>query len=483
MIRIVVVDLSAESRSKIVAQLSSFLNLEAKELNFIPRISIKPLSLQELKFHAAPEICVLGEELVSTNPAEIAQIKRFLPNTPLLAQTARHACNLAVVEQLARLGADDVMPPDISATDFLRKVVLLARRNLKQGDGKLILIDAGKGGVGVTTLTAALGEALFQRGKSVALIDCDFETQDLSRFLQVRPFMNENLRLLLDEQRAVTEEAVSECLGSIIDGETGFVCMPPPDQSDDLYDSNSRAGQVLFAVLEILDSRYDCVLVDMGSARGAVQKVLYRVADKVVFVVSNDPSCFYASVDRVRRCRSLLSADAQLLMVENSTAQGGLSNRALRSEFNEAAKLNDNEWADRPVPFCRAGSHWPGSGESLLTQGSAKVGVAIEGILEKLSLVEKQAKKQGLLGLIKTFGADGGAKIGVAVGASGVSGVLESGLEDRQPLRLPEPLNGRSAVVGKAHVSGSLVGCMGHKEASAFEDLPPEKLVSGAKFA
>ena len=66
---------------------------------------------------------------------------------------------------------------------------------------QLILVDAGKGGLCVTSVVAGLGDALAAHGKRVLTIDLDMETQDLSRFLQTRPFVNENLQLLLEEQR------------------------------------------------------------------------------------------------------------------------------------------------------------------------------------------------------------------------------------------------------------------------------------------
>lgn len=477
MIRIVVVDLSAESRNKIVRELSSFLSLESKETSFIPRISLKPLSLQELKFHAVPEICIVGEELVATDPAQIPQIKKILPDTPLLVRTMRGGSGLNAVEQLARLGADDLMSPETGPAEFLRKVVLLARRSLKQGNGKLVLVDGGKGGVGVTSLTAALGEALLQKGKSAVLIDCDFETQDLSRFLQVRPFVNENLRLILDEQRAVSEEAVEECLSPVWQDESALMCMPPPAQSDDLYDSNSRAGQALLAVLEILDSRYACILVDMGCARGAIQKVLYRVADKVVFLVNNDPASFYASVDRIRRARSLLSAGAQLAVVENSTMRGGLGNKALRAEFNQAAQLTEADWVEGTIPFSRPGSRWPGSGASLYSQSRSSLAQALKQILMKLSLIEKREHRGIFSGLIGKLSPQ-----------PAIEGSAREALPEPQTskpdemaklLQLPEPQGAEPAGVTRMLEKPAFFT---KKVTPGFEEASPEKLISGAKF-
>ena len=45
--------------------------------------------------------------------------------------------------------------------------------------GKVIVVTSGKGGVGKTTSTAALGAALAQTGKRVALIDFDVGLRNL----------------------------------------------------------------------------------------------------------------------------------------------------------------------------------------------------------------------------------------------------------------------------------------------------------------
>ncbi|MBV5268147.1 MAG: P-loop NTPase, partial [Burkholderiaceae bacterium] len=46
-------------------------------------------------------------------------------------------------------------------------------------EGKVIVITSGKGGVGKTTATAAIGAALALEGKQVAVVDMDIGLRNL----------------------------------------------------------------------------------------------------------------------------------------------------------------------------------------------------------------------------------------------------------------------------------------------------------------
>lgn len=418
MIKIAVVDLSAESRTGLMEECTSFLRLDSRDINLIPRISIKPFSLQELKFHAAPDICIIGPELAGAGLAEIPGVKKTIPGSSILVRIPGERASLSLIDDLARAGADDVISGDISPTDFLHKIILLSRRVAKTSNGKLLVVEGGKGGVGVTSVAAALAESLYEAGKSVALLDLDVETQDLSRFLQVRPFINENLRLLFDAHRPVTEEAVAECLVPVWQGSEGFDAMPPVADMDETMESSSLHVRTMLSILEVLDARYDCVVVDAACVRGELRKMFYRAADKLIFVINNDPATLYASSEKLVRIRGQLSSAAQLLVLENGSSRHGLNPKLLRAEFSRASKLEESCWASDGLPFCRQGMCWPGSGSTLFSQARSQLAKATQSLLEDLGLVEKKSRFK----LLNFFSAN-----------------LSAAQEGRAPLSLPEP--------------------------------------------
>ena len=394
MLTIYVLDQSADARNNTVEKINRLLETEPDEQLLLPRISIRPITKQELKFNAAPDILVVGPELATLELSEIANIKKILPSAAILVKLNDSLNNLTIIEQIARLGADDIFSDNTTASELLRKIILLARKRTGAKHGRLIAIESGKGGIGATTITAALGEVIASTGKKVALVDLDFDTQDLSRFLQVRPFVNENLQLLLDQQRPISEDSVRQCLSRVWENEENLVCMTPIPDSDGAYDPRSLYSRGLLSVLEVLDGIFDYILVDMGGARGAIERTIHRVADRIVFLISNDPACVYASVDKISRLRTVLSAGSEILLVENARQKHALPPEVLRAEIQRVTKLGANCWQEQAIPFCSRACHWPGSGASLAASGNREIASAIQALAANLGVEDFQEKQK-----------------------------------------------------------------------------------------
>ncbi|MEZ4753893.1 MAG: AAA family ATPase [Bdellovibrionota bacterium] len=388
MLRVYVVDASAEGRNKIIKILGDLLENNPQNEEYIPPVSIKPLAKQELKFNESPDICIVGQELLSEDLAELGKIKKIFPNASHLAFISEVHNNLADIEHLARMGADDVFTDDLDAYQLLKRIVLLSRKSSRDKSGKLILLDSGKGGMGVTSIAAGLGEALSYYGRRTLLIDFDLETQDLSRFMHARPYVNENLQSLLTKNRPVTQEFVEQCYTQIWEDHDLLFHLAPPPDTDIFYDPRSGGVRLLLSILEILDKSFDCIIVDIGSVRGTFKRTLYRLADSVVYLINNDPASLYASVDQLSRALGWMAPDAQLKVLENSPSPFGLGSKLLRKEFLRAVKLDESQVFETAIPHCKQARRWPGSGASLFSQGKDQVRRVLDDLLTELKLVE-----------------------------------------------------------------------------------------------
>ena len=386
MITIFVADTSAHARNRLVITLENHFKDQASELQFLPRFHIKPITLEELKFNSAPEILLVGPELLASDMVEVARIRKELPNTIILACPAPQLTNLSSVEHLVRLGVDDICPFDSSSAEFVRKLIIASRRRSVRRAGILVVVDSSKGGVGVTSITAGLADSLSAREKKVCLIDLDAHSQDLSRFLQARPFLNENLQLLVENRRPISEEHVEQCISEVATSSSIIRCVPPPPENDDLYNPSSSYPRTLLSVIEVLDSLHDYVLVDVGSAVPAVKRLLHRVADFVVFVTSNDPACVFSAVDALARVSASLNPEAKLLIVENAAQSHGLKEEFLRDNVLAAAKLSKECWIKRAFPFARNAALWPASGSTLYSLGSRELKRSFDLLVKKLGI-------------------------------------------------------------------------------------------------
>ena len=84
------------------------------------------------------------------------------------------------------VGVRKVFPDSASSLDLLQELVGIHADFRKDGrtfEGRVVVIVHAKGGVGATSIAAALGEVCSDAQRRTLLWDLDVETKDLSRAL------------------------------------------------------------------------------------------------------------------------------------------------------------------------------------------------------------------------------------------------------------------------------------------------------------
>src|SRR5215467_2177350 len=145
---------------------------------------------------------------------------------------------------------------------------------------KVLVVTSGKGGVGKTTSTAALGAALAQAGKSVAVVDFDVGLR--------------NLDLVLGAERRVVFDLINVIQGVaklpqalIRDKRLENLWLLPASQTRD-KDALTENG--VASVIGELRSKFDWVICDSpaGIERGAT--LAMRFADLAVIITNPEVS-------------------------------------------------------------------------------------------------------------------------------------------------------------------------------------------------
>jgi MinD-like ATPase involved in chromosome partitioning or flagellar assembly len=395
MLTIHILERGAKERESLTVWFQSLIHEENTEIEFIPRVDLKPVALEELQFAGTPDLCILGPALLEEDLTCIRKVREIVKKVPLLACTSPRLETLAHVEQFARLGVTDTISVQDSSSAFLRKLILLSRNKQEERKAKLVLLDSGKGGIGVTTTAAALAEMSALCGKKTVLIDFDFETQDLTRFLQARPFINENLQLLLEGSRTLSDEAVEQCLSQVWEDESNLFHIAPPPESEMLYASDSKTIRLFLSFLEFLDERFDCIVVDSGCVRGVLQRTLYRVADEVVFLLNNDPATIYASADRLKKVQEAIPSSGRVTILDNGS-KSGLPRPLLVAELERAVAGSEPLWAPLGIPYCRHGAKWPASGGTFVSLSRNPGRHAVEKLALHLEIMTPEYLEEGV---------------------------------------------------------------------------------------
>jgi len=146
--------------------------------------------------------------------------------------------------------------------------------------GKVVVVTSGKGGVGKTTSTAALGAALAQIGQSVVVIDFDVGLR--------------NLDLVMGAERRVVYDFINVTQGVaklsqalIRDKRLDKLALLPASQTRD-KDALSEEG--VLSVITALRKMFDWVICDSpaGIERGAT--LAMRYADEAIIVANPEVS-------------------------------------------------------------------------------------------------------------------------------------------------------------------------------------------------
>ena len=145
---------------------------------------------------------------------------------------------------------------------------------------KVVVVTSGKGGVGKTTTTAALGSALAQSGQTVAVVDFDIGLRNLDLV------MGAERRVVFDLVNVIQGVAkLSQAL--IRDKRIENLWLLPASQNrdKDALTENGVAG-----VIRELRSKFDWVICDSpaGIERGAT--LAMRYADEAVIVTNPEVS-------------------------------------------------------------------------------------------------------------------------------------------------------------------------------------------------
>lgn len=153
---------------------------------------------------------------------------------------------------------------------------------------KVLVVTSGKGGVGKTTSTAALGAALAQQGKKVAVVDFDVGLR--------------NLDLLMGAERRVVYDLINVAQGDaklhqalIRDKRLPNLFLLPASQT---RDKDALTEEGVRAVIAELREKFDWVVCDSpaGIERGAT--LAMRFAD-IAVVVTNPEVSSVRDSDRI----------------------------------------------------------------------------------------------------------------------------------------------------------------------------------------
>jgi len=198
-----------------------------------------------------------------------------------------------VLIQALRMGVKEFIPQPLNEVE-LRKALLKYRDGSEpapaapkgpQRKGQIINVLGVKGGVGTTTIAVNLADSLVRLNgqPTVALIDMNRLFGEIPLFLSLEHVFN-----WVDISKNIARLDATYLTGILYRHRSGLRVLPSPDRVDDKY---TVTPQVIEAMLRLMRTLFDYVIIDSGQAVDDISKTILRSADKVLLVAGLSMPC------------------------------------------------------------------------------------------------------------------------------------------------------------------------------------------------
>jgi pilus assembly protein CpaE len=210
------------------------------------------------------------------------EINRTLPATQVFG-LSRDDTTENIVKAM-RAGATEFLSLPVDSTQLLTALIkATALRRLAQpiaAAGKIWTVYSPKGGAGVTTTAANLAiEAHGQLGKSVCLVDLDFQAGDLALALNLNPVYSfTDIALNFQRLDSVFLQ------GTLTRHPSGIYLLAAPPYNS--LDTRTIPAEQIRTVLELLKSMYDVTIVDTARSLSNETLMALSSASRVVLLLT-----------------------------------------------------------------------------------------------------------------------------------------------------------------------------------------------------
>lgn len=350
------------------------------------------------------DVLVLGSGLGDRAIAIARQSMSLVPWLHIIMFVTDEAYGGGAFRAAHSAGVRKVFPDSASPLDFLQELVAIHaefRREGRTREGKVVAITHAKGGVGATSICAALAEVCSVYNRRSLLWDMDVETRDLSRSLTVNGVEAKIVSAWINGGREISRESLKDAIIPI--SSEVSVLMPPDRMAESMDLVCHTDGMIIIQrIIELSRVLFDIILVDTGGRMGPATGALLRAADVVVIVI-DDTILGLTAVDLyLTFVKTLVGGVDRIVFVVNPYSGALLGVPQIAAELEPAHHLGEMAWRLPPVPNDPKAALWPGSGRTLYSMGQKSTRLVLE----------KIAKEIGLIGNVSGGAASTGAPLG-----------------------------------------------------------------------
>jgi len=409
--KILAVDSTTEGQKLLAERIES---LDPADLEILD-ISVNLAGLDSFDRHL-PDFAVLllGPGLSHKAPSIVQQAKQSVPDIQILLIVTPQEYADGAFRLTHNLQLRKVLPDNCPIYDLLQELVTIDGELRAKGRvraGQIVLVTQAKGGMGSTTLCAALAEVCSVRRKRALLWDLDIETKDLSRALTAREARRRVIEGWVDGSAPLTKRNFLDALVPL--SEWVSLLRPPATLAAafDLMNHPDGAGLV-GRMTEFASLTHDAVIIDAGGHLGPGIGVLLRAAQRVLVMVDDSVLGLTAAFEYISLLLAILDTESKIRLVGAGTRT--VMGEVVATLRTQGLQACCDAWIAGQLPFDRAAETWPGMGKTLYSAGQKRTRRALEEIAENLGVIGWREDAA----LEETNGRQQDAALGAAVSGS-----------------------------------------------------------------
>lgn len=387
--RVLIVDNSTETQALCAKRVEGFTKSDKEMLDLKVRLVNDREFVDRL---SEADVVIFGSGISDQAISLSRQIRAEAPWIQIVMFVSDKEYGGGAFRSAHSVGVRKVFPDSAGSLDLLQELVAIHSDFRKEGrtyEGRIVVVVHAKGGVGATSVTAALGEACSAANRRTMLWDLDVETKDLSRALAASGPEAKIISGWINGSRDINRETFRDALIPIA-GDVS-VLTPPAGfaESMDLV-CHADGMEISQRIIELSRVLFDVVIVDTAGRMGPAVGGLLRVADVVLMVTDNSELGLTAVDLLLTSVKPLLGGSDRLRFIINPLSNEPVDFKQISTELDHVHQLSEAAWSLPVIPFDAKAAEWPGTGSTLYTAGSKELRGVVSDIARKLGLVEQR---------------------------------------------------------------------------------------------
>ena len=248
-------------------------------------------------------------------------------------------------------------------------------------EGGIIGVSQLKGGVGTTTITAALASCWARHGLSVAAIDLDDVNPQLTSWARVG-VVQRTVTAELFRQGKVPANRINELVHPVEGFEGRLVAVGQPEGYNESFhfkanvlESAPSASEFMQSLISNLREEFDAVVIDLGRSWGVSTFASLPLCEHLLLITDDDGMSVRRTLDAFARLRSESDDPDEFNLSKWSLILNGYTGQLITPK--EIAQEIQNMELFSPdsnlytIPFSETGRQWGAPGQSFYDTADA----------------------------------------------------------------------------------------------------------------